>query len=395
MGWIPGDSKPAGGLRGDPLGTDVAGVVACGGPMKTAIVFLFLALSAMQASGDGDLTLADVVSAHEAALGSIHKIELTMRHDNRYFASGKPLSEPDSWTWHWAKDGSTQRMRFRTEPAVRSDGLPDGIYDLLADDREVRMLQNWDPDAPQKITPLNQGSLSAQISQRDRGSPFVANPEKHLLWRFDFDVVGESWSLGDLVRESGVAELAGKADIDGHPTWHIRVLDPKSGGTVMPGFGFDIFVDPAVNFFVRRVIEHHRDIKQEINGVEETYPIDVTRTVTTFHDAGGGVFVPTSMKFRAVSGSSDRREMACETSVTDLKVNEDLSPGALDFRFPEDALVIYSPPLSPTRQRVVLWGPDNLPRKEITNRHDIPGFEAALRQSDLDATRRPVGRDAK
>ena len=373
----------------------MAGVVACGGPMKTAIVFLFLALSAMQASGDGDPTLADVVSAHEAALGSIHKIELTMRHDNRYFASGKPLSEPDSWTWHWAKDGSTQRMRFRTEPAVRSDGLPDGIYDLLADDREVRMLQNWDPDAPQKITPLNQGSLSAQISQRDRGSPFVANPEKHLLWRFDFDVVGDSWSLGDLVRESGVAELAGKADIDGHPTWHIRVLDPKSGGNVMPGFGFDIFVDPAVNFFVRRVIEHHRDIKQEINGVEETYPIDVTRTVTTFHDAGGGVFVPTSMKFRAVSGSSDQREMVCETSVTDLKVNEDLSPGALDFRFPEDALVIYSPPLSPTRQRVVLWGPDNLPRKDITNRHDIPGFEEALRQSDLDATRRPVGRDAK
>jgi hypothetical protein len=163
----------------------------------------------------------------------------------------------------------------------------------------------------------------------------------------------------------------------------------------MPGFGFDIYVDPAVNFFVRRVIEHHRDIKQEINGVEETYPIDITRTVTTFHDAGGGVFVATSMKFRAVSGSSDRREMVCETSVTDLKVNEDFSPGAIDFRFPEDALVIYSPPLSPTRQRVVLWGPDNLPRKEITNMHDIPGFAEALRQSDLDATRRPVGRDAK
>jgi len=373
----------------------VAGVVACGGPMKTAIVFSFLALSAMQASGDGDPTLADVVSAHEAALGSIHKIELTMCHDTRSFASGKPLSEPGSWTWHWAKDGSTQRVRYRTEPVVRSDGLPDGIYDFLADDREVRMLQNWDPDAPQKITPLNQGSLRAQISPRDRGSPFVANSEKHLLWRFDFDVVGDSSSLGDLVRESGVAELVGKADIDGHPTWHIRVLDPKSGGTVMPGFGFDIYVDPAVNFFVRRVIEHHRDIKQEINGVEETYPIDITRTVTTFHDAGGGVFVATSMKFRAVSGSSDRREMVCETSVTDLKVNEDFSPGAIDFRFPEDALVIYSPPLSPTRQRVVLWGPDNLPRKEITNMHDIPGFAEALRQSDLDATRRPVGRDAK
>jgi hypothetical protein len=131
----------------------------------------------------------------------------------------------------------------------------------------------------------------------------------------------------------------------------------------MPGFGFDIFVDPAVNFFVRRVIEHHRDIKQEINGVEETYQIDVTRTVTTFHDAGGGVFVPTSMKFRAVSGSSDRREMVCETSVTDLKVNEDLSPGALDFRFPEDALVIYSPPrrsrckVNPRRPMLKLGSP--------------------------------------
>jgi hypothetical protein len=144
--------------------------------MKTAIVFLFLALSAMQASGDGDPTLADVVSAHEVALGSIHKMELTMRHDNRSFASRKPLSEPDSWTGHWAKDGSTQRIRYRTKPAVRSDGFPDGIYDFLADDREVRMLWSWDPDAPQKITPLNQGSLSAQISPRDRGDSLAGLP---------------------------------------------------------------------------------------------------------------------------------------------------------------------------------------------------------------------------
>ena len=352
--------------------------------MKTVIVFSLIALSAMQASGDGDPTLADVVSAHEAALGSVHTIELTMRHKNRCFASGKPVAEPDSSTWHWAKSGSTQRMRFRTEPAVRSNGWPEGIYDLLADEKEVRMLRNWDADAPQKITPLNQGSVSSRISPRDRCSPFVADPEQILLWRFHFDTVGESWSLGDLVRESGAAELVGKTNIDGHPTWHIRVVDPKSGGAVMPGFGFDLFVDPAVNFFVRRVIEHHRDVKQEINGVEETFPIDVTRTVTTFRDVGGGVFVPTAMEFRVVSGSSDQREIACETSVTDLKVNEDLSPGALEFQFPEDALVVYSPPLLPTRQRVVLWGPDNLPRKEITNSGDIPGFDEAQRQSDLE-----------
>jgi len=133
-----------------------------------------------------------------------------------------------------------------------------------------------------------------------------------------------------------------------------------------------------------RVIENHRDVKQEINGVEETFPIDVTRTVTTFRDAGGGVFVPTAMECRVVSGSSDQREIAGETSVTDLKVNKDLSPGALEFQFPEDALVIYSPPLLPTWQRVVLWGPDNLPRKEITNSRDIPGFDEAQRQSDLE-----------
>ena len=61
-----------------------------------------------------------------------------------------------------------------------------------------------------------------------------------------------------------------------------------------------------------------------------------------------------------------------------------ICPPALEFQFPEDALVIYAPPLLPTRQRAVLWGPDNLPRREITNSHDIPGFDEAQRQSDLE-----------
>jgi len=365
--------------------------------MNTALVFSILAFSVMQALRGGEPTLADVVSAHESALGLIHSIELTLSHESQYFAGGKQALEPHSWSWHWVQCGSTERIRYRTQPSSRDNGLPEGIYDFLADRNEVRMLRNWDPSDPQEITPLDQGSVSAVIRPRDRTPPFVADTERFLLWQFNFGANDESRSLSDLVRESGTAELVGKAEINGHATWHIRVVDPKAGGKFLSRWGFDIFVDPAVNFNVRRVIEHHQDVRQLINGIEETFPIDLTRTVLSFRGAGDGVFVPTAMEYRLVASTSDGREEVTSTSVSNLKINEPLSPGALDFQFPEHALVIYSPPQTPTQQRVVLWGAANMPSKEIKGAVDLPGFEEAQKkaqqQPGMNGTVQPFRRE--
>ena len=65
------------------------------------------------------------------------------------------------------------------------------------------------------------------------------------------------------------------------------------------------------------------------------------------------------------------------TQVENLVVNQPLSKGALDFRFPEHTLVVYSPPERPDHQRVVLWGADNRPAKEIEGPTDIPGYKEA------------------
>jgi hypothetical protein len=357
--------------------------------MNTILLFCAVALVSMQASRQESPTLTDIVNANQSAIGLIHQIELTMNHETQFFLPSEPTREPDSWVWRWAKSGTAQRIRYRTKPSMRSDGLPEGIYDCFADEHEIRMLRNWDWDNPQDITPLNQGSVRAEISQRERSSPFVADPEKFLLWRFSFDVIGESWSLADLVRDSRVAELVGRADIDGHLVWHIRVIDPTASGTAMTGWGFEIFVDPSVNYQVRRVIEHHADVTQVIDGEEETFSLDVTRSVSAFRDFGDGVYVPVSTEFRIVASSSDRREQKTKTTVTDLTVNEPLSPNALAFRFPPNALVVYSPPETPTRQRVVLWGQDNQPAKEINSATDLPGFEEARRQSELTESGQP------
>jgi hypothetical protein len=261
------------------------------------------------------------------------------------------------------------------------------------DSSSVKWLRNWDWSKPQQITPVQQGTVQAVIFPQDKKPPLRDVPAL-LLWTFSLNYADQRRTVAEFVRQSPRAELVGRTQLDGHEVWHIRADHPGLAGYPTEGVFFEFFIDPSANFAIRRAIEHQGVLKLPTDdGDQEAREIVRTRTILSYKDVGNGVFVPmlirTSASSRAVADPADDRETVTESHVENLVVNQPLSDQALDFRFPEGVLVRYDPPIDPSRRRVVLWGKDNTPAKEIEKAQDIPGLTKLLAESPSPGV--PVG----
>jgi hypothetical protein len=304
------------------------------------ILTILSALAASAGSGP-DFTLEELVEGNQQALGLVHQIELTITFSRQGFLGGKPHGELYTQpAIRWAKKGKLERLRFSTNAAPRADGRPRHLRDRFSDGSTVKSLDNWDWDDPQPITPLDQGSVRARVVPADNHPP-VHDPLQVLLWRFHVDYGDARWTLAEFVAKSPRAELLGETEVDGHEVWHIRAEHPNSNQKGREGVVFEFFVDPAVNFAVRKVIEDFGTLEREIGGQLEKVPRTRTWTVKSFKDCGDGVYVPTLVNVSVFRDTAVTTESRVERRVEDLKVNEPLSEDALDFRFPENVTVSY------------------------------------------------------
>lgn len=345
-------------------------------PQMLALTFIISHVSAAVAqdpdsSEAPELTLEEIVQLNEQSLGLIHTVELTMHHEIRHFIGGEPYGEPERTTWDWAMKGDVQRIRYAVPDPPTDDGRPQGLHDWYVDRESIKLLRNWNPDDPQKITPLNQGTIVASQAPVTRKAP-GRDVTRFLLWMFSLDTTDDRRSFAELVAESPDVEFRGLTLVDGRKLWSIRAAHPGIDGHLKPGFYFDIFLDPEVNFNVRRVVEHHEGYEKYVNNSLETYSMDIERTVTSFRDVGNGVYFPLKIDNRVTSTLSDDRKSLSPTTVTDLRVNQPLSKGALDFRFPENATVVFGPPERPDHQRVVLWGRTTSRNKRLSRYRTFP-----------------------
>ena len=245
------------------------------------------------------LTLEEIVDGNQQALGLIHQLELEMHNVRQNYLSGERYGEPTKSVWKWAHKGKFERLCYRDGSPPTEDGRPRDLYDWFIDGAEKKLLRNWDPDNPQSITPINQGTVVGGIYPDDGLAP-TFDVTRFLLWTFSTDSSDERRTLQDFIAESSQAELVGQTQIDGHPVWHIRATHPGMNGQERKGFYFEFFIDPSVNFAVRRVIEHQASFQKEINGIQETYNLDITRTVKKFQSFAGGIFVPLNIESQTV-----------------------------------------------------------------------------------------------
>ncbi len=341
--------------------------------MKEWLAALCLGLVAAVPVHAQSFTVKELVDANQNALNLIERIELTMEHKGQAFKRGKLFQTNPTTSYRWARDGARERNRYDLGMPAK-DGRPTHIYDWYVDADSLWCLRNWDPKKPQAITPANQGMVSAEVSPRTRDSTGIDVPG-WLLWTFLNPGGNEARTLRELVRESPAVELVGRSEIAGREVWQLRIQAPGDSGRPAPPCRFELFIEPATNFHVRRMVVYDKN-ELSVDGQIETVDFQCVRTVKRFRDFGDGVFVPAEVETTTTVATSDSRSTLTSTLVKDVTVNKPLPPEALDFRIPENVLVLDTRTgRTPNTQRVFLWGSDNKPAKEIMGPEDHPAFK--------------------
>jgi hypothetical protein len=319
-------------------------------------------------SADPDRTVEEIVADHQAAIGLIHDIDVTLDIElgARAPRTGTLHFRPEA-VWKWTRSGGRERIQWtdlNTPP--RADGRPLNRYDMLQDGDTRRELRNWDPGNPQPITPLSQGSVLASIGPSHR--MFERDPARYLLFAFSLVTADARWTLAELLRDSPRHMILPPDASDGAEIRRIR-FDHPGMNPPAPGAYFEIAVDTAANNFVRRVVAVYPQMESSTGHVDTRFVWEVIRT----RDCGNGVFFPLLTEQRNYRGSETTPYFALRVTARNLTLNEELPEEALAFAFPEHAQVMHLPPEN-GKVRLSLWGADGSPVLEIKSAKDLEAY---------------------
>lgn len=325
----------------------------------------------------GDLDLESIVSAHTDAVGLIHFIDVTIDFEAQNQPDTRAVKTPLTFSWRWSSQGDQERIRVCTDYFdPTADGRPTNLTDMYQDGRVRKVLQNYDPKNPQKITPLYQGTLRASTEPQTRSRPVnYPDPTPYLGLRVQFNDRELPRSLAEVRKEYQNVSLVGKLPYEDHFVWRIRAEIPGSEGKNY----MEIDLDPTKNYHIRRFSAHNGSYK--VTGGGEM-PFDSVREVIEFHDGGNGVFIPLRFVERVQfhDGSSS---ITLHGTVTIQALNTAMPADAFNFQFPKYANVRRLPPVG-KKVTVDIWGDDG----PIFTANDLDEIAAFSRAQGLDTIRR-------
>lgn len=322
------------------------------------------------ASGKTAPEVRRLAEANASAVDLIQSVDLTSERTRDLPRQSPPAKGLRQSTWRWSKQGSVERVRYRyhdLDPDSR--GLPRNLGDLIQDGRSRKSLLNWDPKHPQAITPVQQGTVRATVEPQTPELPgWFADPAVSLCMRLSYSARDRPRLLAELVRQSPRVILKGKERVRGHETWRIFLEHPGIRGKRNPDDYFEVFLDPAVNFMISRVITRRGGIKTTEGDTVWT----TTTDVLSFRDCGQGVFIPVETEEIVLDSryKDDVPLFVYHESVSGLVVNQELPPDALDFKFPKYAQVRFLPPVK-GKVKAQLWGDDDKPILDINGSRDL------------------------
>ncbi len=307
-----------------------------------------------------------LIRAHESALGLIHQFDIQFE----IWHSDPEKTAVLTGTSRWARKGDLERIR--AVDFVRRDGSGEvekvKFADQLDDGKQLRVLKGWDPEHPVALSPKYQGGVNAFLERHPFQQHTARDPAPLLLLSFrDLTDSRElRLSLRELVKQAKDVEVRGGVNREdgadkGLVSLRIWRDINKNEGRSRCGRYFDVFLDPHVGMMARKLVNHHDQYAwptgEKIPWAEWVYE------VKTFHDAGDGAFFPVESELGVYR--SDRKD---PTAVIQFKpktftVNQPLPDDALDFRFPENTMVISE---EGGKRTLYLWGPNNEPVRTIT-----------------------------
>lgn len=325
-----------------------------------------------------------LAESNASAIGLIHEVDFKLELELQLFEGPNATARPrHTETLRLSQRGSVKRVRNRSY-ATSEDGTVTTTVrfrDTIQEASREKYLSGWNPDSPPLITPLEQHGVHGVIRPR-RPAVSARDPAEFLF--LGFAPVGENgsnYSLTELVEQASRAEVLGRPAVDGRELWLIRVFNPNREGLPDSRSYKDFFLDPSVNFMVRKRVVHWEDAPySDPDGASSTSPADLITEITEFEDLGDGVFFPVAMVHRwsrpELYGGKQLGELRGQ--VVDLTVNTILPPDALNFAFPENLLVRHYPPVD-GKLKVEVWGPDNEPLTQLTG-----GLEQLLEIAGVD-----------
>ena len=318
-----------------------------GTPSWAGIAGLLLFCTAAAAA---DPDLDSVVTAHMDSIGLLRNLDVTIDFDAQNLPDKRTDKAPLTFRWRWSMQGQRERLRTRTDyfsPTV--EGLPTNLVDVFEDGRERKILTNYDPKAPQEITPVRQGTIKASIEPQTRTrSTIFPDPTPYLGLRLQFNDRDVPRTLAELRRDYPAVTLEGKGTHEGHAVWRIRAVPPSDSKDDY----MLIDLDPTIGYGIVHITAHNGGYRATGGG---PMPFVSERTFSG-HSESDGVFIPTRVDER-VDYVNDGTATTLRATVAIACLNSEMPPDAFDFRFPKYACVRHLPPVG-RKVTVDVWGED-------------------------------------
>lgn len=325
-----------------------------------------------------------VVAAHESTVGLVRNADITISIFNDSL-NGNTVDPPVLRVIRrWSFDGRIERERYRfiNPPMATSEGLPLNLGDIFEDGTTAKVLMNWDTEAPQRITPQRQGTVKAWYGPQQPGPYYFFSHPRQTFALFEIQprLEERSRSLAQFVRDSPKVTFSGPVSVRGHDTWKLEMAHPDSGPDgEMKGSVVEAYLDPSVGYLIRKLVI--QPSAGASNGTNDL-GIRVEREITKFESVGDGAYFPVEAEYRSYPiGLLDGRPSVVDRLVGErIVVNSTLPADAMNFAFPEHALVQETPAVN-GKYKVFVWGPDNTPARSILNIDELGPEPDATAQS--------------
>ena len=323
-----------------------------------------------------DSRLRELIEAHSATMGLIHRFDIEVTIWDKALI-GPYSKEPaqKTGTWRWSGDGNVERIRNRDFKLDTQHPGPQGenFLDVFDGGTNRMLLRNWNPEKPPSITPFKQAGVKGVVGPRSNVMPgLLADLSVFLLMRYRNvrDETDPRQILSDLASSSpNVTVLPSEPDID-HGLIRIRVVRPGKVTEAQASDYFDFYLDPAAGLMVRKLVEYYPSSEwYGESGKVERLLVRWVREVKKFKDVGSGAFFPIETELNIYRSGRDEPTAVVRAVANRVVVNEPLPSDALDFKFPENLLVQY--PVKDGKIPVKLWGANNQPKKDISNKEDL------------------------
>ena len=320
-------------------------------------------------------TLAEIAAAQAESWRQIRSFDVKYELKMSSVVDGRTQFEHTA-PFHWSKLGRRERLRsltiFINEPRFSYEDkfLDGGVM------REMSAQGSREEIDARLLDPA-----SMRASMRPHASPIIAEQRPRTLEYLEIGF-GRHVTLSELIARWKTSLVGKQMAENGNVLWRIRA-EPSGGIENAPNY-VEIWVNADKGFLTQKMLSY---CAMGATSVETGQAVATVETVeiARFRDFGRGVYFPEIIQCRSGLPAVDAGKQDgffITLAATSLVVNAALPDDALEFRFPEGAVVRDL--LKDGRQaRVFLWGSDNRPRREFASGQEFDEFQTARNTESL------------